>query len=169
MSGFQATGVCRASCAGFLTSIPPSALHASPRALPGVGMTGSACTFEAARHGNHASSRIDVMFCNKSARAAVTHFGVVELDIPNHKALQVSLSLRSFSASKHPKPLPLCSLDRTDKTCRSPGGHTAAGLDLHSIAHLPWLGFPESQAPQILAHKMGSSRDLRGYCQPACL
>ena len=64
--------------------------------------SGSVCTFEAVRHGHHASSRIDV--------AAVTHFQDVELDIPNHKALQVALSLPDFSASvlvlKHPKPLP---------------------------------------------------------------
>ena len=77
--------------------------------------SGSSPTFEAVRHGSHASSVIDAIFCNKSARAAVSHFEVVELDIPNHKALQVTLKLPSFSASilvlRHPKPLPLKQFD----------------------------------------------------------
>ncbi|CAE6973028.1 Pol, partial [Symbiodinium sp. CCMP2592] len=77
--------------------------------------SGSLPTFEAVRHGNHASSRIDAIFCNKSARAAVSHFEVVELDIPNHKALQVTVKLPPFSASvlvlRHPKPLPLKQFD----------------------------------------------------------
>ena len=77
--------------------------------------SGSTCTFEAIRHGKPAASRIDAIFCNKSARATVTHFEVVELDIPNHKALKVCVSLPAFSASvfvlRRPNPLPLAKLD----------------------------------------------------------
>ena len=71
---------------------------------------GAAPTFFAIRHKKPVATRIDSVFFTACTRSFVSSFGVKEFDIPNHRALMVSLSFPAFNAkikvSKAPKPFP---------------------------------------------------------------